>query len=113
MKKRDAAQEESEDVGEASFSAMWSHSVAAADPLPTPRGGFVFTCNGRGQEFHNEAEAESKALARALPGCAMAGFYAGGEYGPGETGMPPGLDLPDEGVECHLNSFSCVVATIS
>jgi hypothetical protein len=62
-----------------------AHSGVAA-PFPV-KGGFVFTCNGRGTAHHDEHEAETLALAQAAPSAALCGFYSGGEFGPDDFGV--------------------------
>ena len=48
----------------------------------TPTGGLLFTCNGRGEEFHGEENAEANAIDANLPGVPVVGVFSGGEIGP-------------------------------
>ena len=52
------------------------------EPRVRPAGGVVFTCNGRGHDYHNELNAEGLGLQREVPGVPFIGMFAGGEYGP-------------------------------
>jgi small ligand-binding sensory domain FIST len=45
-------------------------------------GALCFTCNGRGRGLFGVADHDVTALANALPGAAVAGFFAAGEIGP-------------------------------
>ena len=44
-----------------------AHSVAPDAPMLTPTVGLLFTCNGRGEQFHDEANAEANAI-KGAPG---------------------------------------------
>ena len=85
-----------------------AHSVPRGQPLPNPAAAVLFTCNGRGREFHGEPNAEARAVAAALPGVPFAGFFAGGEYGPSFAPIFNATD-PING----RHQFSSVVAMIS
>ena len=90
-----------------------SYSVAPSQPAPLPRAALVVTCNGRGEEHHEDEEVESNALMAALPGVPFAGFFAGGECGP-RFGKRNERDVEASDLssipENELHSFSCVVA---
>jgi small ligand-binding sensory domain FIST len=47
-----------------------------------PAGALLFACNGRGQNMFGAPDHDSRALADALGGPALAGFFCGGEIGP-------------------------------
>jgi small ligand-binding sensory domain FIST len=47
-----------------------------------PAGALCFTCNGRGRGLFGVADHDATALARALTGAPVAGFFAAGEIGP-------------------------------
>jgi small ligand-binding sensory domain FIST len=47
-----------------------------------PAGALLFACNGRGQNMFGAPDHDSRALAEALGGPALAGFFCGGEIGP-------------------------------
>ena len=95
------------------LAVMWAHSTAPDDTLLPPRGGVVFTCNGRGADFHEEPLAESRALETALPGCAAAGFFSGGEIGPTSMEKSQARTHGHGSPECGLMSFACVVAMLA
>ena len=63
-----------------------AHSVAPDAPMLTPTVGLLFTCNGRGEQFHDEANAEANAIQRVLPGVPVVGVFSGGEIGPSVGG---------------------------
>ena len=63
-----------------------AHSVAPDAPMLTPTVGLLFTCNGRGEQFHDEANAEANAIQRVLPGVPVVGVFSGGEVGPSVGG---------------------------
>ena len=63
-----------------------AHSVAPDAPMLTPTVGFLFTCNGRGEQFHDDANAEANAIQRVLPGVPVVGVFSGGEVGPSVGG---------------------------
>ena len=63
-----------------------AHSVAPDAPMLTPTVGLLFTCNGRGEQFHDEANAEADAIQRVLPGVPVVGVFSGGEVGPSVGG---------------------------
>jgi small ligand-binding sensory domain FIST len=48
----------------------------------TPAGALCFTCNGRGRGLFGVADHDATALALALAGAPVAGFFAAGEIGP-------------------------------
>jgi small ligand-binding sensory domain FIST len=48
----------------------------------TPAGALCFTCNGRGRGLFGVADHDANALALALAGAPVAGFFAAGEIGP-------------------------------
>ena len=79
------------------------HSTLAGQPLPRPQACLVFTCNGRGEELHGEADAESRALATALPGVPFAGAFVGGEFGPSAGSLANVNDV---------HQFSCALAML-
>ena len=95
----------------------WCDSRRGGEPPLRPAGGVVFTCNGRGQRFHEEANAEARGLEAVLPGVPFVGMFAGGEIGPSYWGFNQGVNghtrrparphvLP--GFDVH--SFSCAVS---
>eukprot|EP00908_Phaeocystis_cordata_P018676 Transcript_30139.p1 GENE.Transcript_30139~~Transcript_30139.p1 ORF type:complete len:455 (-),score=119.48 Transcript_30139:85-1449(-) len=95
----------------------WCDSRRGGEPPLRPAGGVVFTCNGRGQRFHEEANAEARGLEAVLPGVLFVGMFAGGEIGPSYWGFNQGVNghtrrparphvLP--GFDVH--SFSCAVS---
>jgi small ligand-binding sensory domain FIST len=47
-----------------------------------PAGALVFTCNGRGSNMFAERDHDARAVADALGGDALAGFFCAGEIGP-------------------------------
>lgn len=63
-----------------------AHSVAPDAPMLTPTVGLLFTCNGRGEQFHDEANAEANAIQRVLPSVPVVGVFSGGEVGPSVGG---------------------------
>ena len=76
-----------------------------------PAGGVVFTCNGRGFDFHKETNAEGRGLEAALPGCPFIGIFAGGEYGPfGRSHDPAMIMRPNALPRFIMHSYSCSVA---
>ena len=82
-----------------------SHSTARSAPMGKPAVAFVFTCNGRGEYMHQEPAVESTVLRSELPGTPFAGFFAGGELGPGfayDTGEKDNGEL----------QFSCVISAM-
>lgn len=48
----------------------------------TPRGGLLFTCNGRGTRLFDVADHDAASVQREWPGLPLAGFFAQGEIGP-------------------------------
>lgn len=48
----------------------------------TPRGGLLFTCNGRGTRLFDVADHDAACVQREWPGLPLAGFFAQGEIGP-------------------------------
>ncbi|HXR13533.1 MAG TPA: FIST N-terminal domain-containing protein [Solirubrobacteraceae bacterium] len=48
----------------------------------SPAGALCFTCNGRGRGLFGVPDHDASALARALAGAPVAGFFAAGEIGP-------------------------------
>ena len=94
-----------------------SHSTPPELALPRPQACLVFTCNGRGAAHHAEPNAESAAVAAALPGVPYAGAFLGGEFGPR---FGP-RNLRDEayaarrgepGAENCAHQFSCALAML-
>lgn len=51
-------------------------------PGGAPRGGLLFTCNGRGTRLFEEADHDAAAVRAALGPLPLAGFFAQGEIGP-------------------------------
>lgn len=47
-----------------------------------PRGGFMFTCNGRGSRLFPEPHHDAHTVAESWPDMPLAGFFAAGELGP-------------------------------
>src|SRR4029453_17048420 len=47
-----------------------------------PRGGLLFSCNGRGRGFFGEPDHDAARVAAATGAAPMAGFFAQGELGP-------------------------------
>jgi hypothetical protein len=88
-----------------------SYSVAPDQLMFTARAALIFTCNGRGNAYHDEPNAESLALTNAVPAIPFAGFFAAGELGPHIYPKNPRDDVrhqphPENG----MHEFSCVVA---
>jgi small ligand-binding sensory domain FIST len=48
----------------------------------TPRGGFLFSCNGRGSRLFPEPNHDAHSVAEVWPDMPLAGFFAAGELGP-------------------------------
>jgi len=48
----------------------------------TPAGALLFTCNGRGTNMFSTPDHDAQAVAEALGGDALAGFFCAGEIGP-------------------------------
>jgi small ligand-binding sensory domain FIST len=53
-----------------------------ADLQRPPRGGLVFSCNGRGTNLFGHADHDINLISEAMPNCPVAGFFAAGEIGP-------------------------------
>ena len=43
-----------------------AHSTEPDNALPAPCGGLVFTCNGRGKDFHGDASVETRVMSEVL-----------------------------------------------
>jgi small ligand-binding sensory domain FIST len=56
--------------------------AAARKASPSPAGGLLFTCNGRGTRMFNQPHHDAEAVAKALGPIPLAGFFAQGEIGP-------------------------------
>lgn len=54
----------------------------AAETMPAPVGGLLFTCNGRGTRLFSEPHHDATAIAQQFPDLPVAGFFAQGEIGP-------------------------------
>jgi small ligand-binding sensory domain FIST len=52
------------------------------DAPAAPRGGLLFTCNGRGTRLFPEPDHDARLVDEYLPGTPLAGFFAAGELGP-------------------------------
>jgi small ligand-binding sensory domain FIST len=48
----------------------------------SPAGGLLFSCNGRGTRMFERPGHDVGAARSVMPGAAMAGFFAAGEFGP-------------------------------
>jgi small ligand-binding sensory domain FIST len=57
-------------------------SLAAALRGERPAGALLFTCNGRGTSMFSAPDHDAAALAEALRGDSVAGFFCAGEIGP-------------------------------
>ena len=51
-------------------------------PAWQPQGALLFTCNGRGRRFFGEPDHDITLVEKAVGGAPVAGFFAGGEFGP-------------------------------
>jgi small ligand-binding sensory domain FIST len=67
------AQSADEDLHEGLFHALEGERAAGA---------LLFTCNGRGTNMFSEPDHDARAVADALRGDALAGFFCAGEIGP-------------------------------
>lgn len=56
--------------------------LAGAPSSGGPRGGLLFTCNGRGTHLFDEPDHDAAAIGAALGQIPLAGFFAQGEIGP-------------------------------
>jgi small ligand-binding sensory domain FIST len=59
--------------------ALEAYRAAHAEP---PCGALLFSCLGRGSGLYGEADVETHAFERALPGVPLGGFFGNGEIGP-------------------------------
>lgn len=57
-------------------------NVVKNDRTTHPRGGLLFTCNGRGSRLFDAPHHDAAAVAKALGDIPLAGFFAAGEIGP-------------------------------
>lgn len=71
--------------------------AAAKKHLPTPAGGLLFTCNGRGTRMFGQPHHDAEAISRAFGPIPLAGFFAQGEIGP-------------IGGQNHMHGFTASVA---
>ncbi len=60
-------------------SALAAYRAAHTEP---PSAALLFSCLGRGQGLYGEADVETRAFERALPGVPLGGFFGNGEIGP-------------------------------
>jgi small ligand-binding sensory domain FIST len=60
--------------------ALLQQSLASSPSQP--RGGLLFTCNGRGTRLFDKPHHDAQAIRAELPSLPLAGFFAQGEIGP-------------------------------
>jgi small ligand-binding sensory domain FIST len=56
--------------------------LATQSLFAPPRGGFLFTCNGRGTRLYDHPDGDVSTIQEALGGVDLAGFFCAGEIGP-------------------------------
>jgi small ligand-binding sensory domain FIST len=56
--------------------------AGAATKNPSPHGGLLFTCNGRGTRMFSQPHHDAEAIARSFGPLPIAGLFAAGEIGP-------------------------------
>ena len=56
--------------------------AGAATKNPSPHGGLLFTCNGRGTRMFSQPHHDAEAISRAFGPLPIAGLFAAGEIGP-------------------------------
>ena len=97
--------------------------LALAAPLPPPRVLVAFTCNERGERFHNEMHADARAISGLAAGTPAFGFFGLGELGPSNylrsLGAGDAEQIPDaRELAGHVppenvpQGYACVVATL-
>ena len=69
-------------------------------------GGLLFTCGGRGVNFYEEHDVESRIFAQTMPGIGLSGFFAGGEIGPEALAAAPAES--DYRRDARLQGFTAV-----
>ena len=97
--------------GDATYAA--AHSATPSEPLPPPGAALLFTCNGRGAEFHaGDAGVESAAVSRVLPGVPIVGMFSNGEVGPTAQARTAAGASGREPSRVAFQSFAMVLAML-
>jgi small ligand-binding sensory domain FIST len=75
-------------------------------------GGFIFSCNGRGESFFGRRNVDSAPFTENFPRVPLAGIFCGGEIGRGSSSLM-GESQRESSARCCLHVYSSVYLVMS